>query len=64
MSFGSQEKEKSPSRMLRKILDSENNVNNLCSSPMGNNSRPEFDNLDSMIHLNSNSLMPSVQSEQ
>jgi len=60
MSFGSQDKEKSPSRMLKKHVDSENNVNNACSSPMGAGNRNEFENLESMIHLHSNSFLPSV----
>jgi hypothetical protein len=50
MSFGSQDKVKSPtSRVLKKIADSENNINNLYSSPIDNKERPEFENVDSMI---------------
>jgi len=65
MSFGSQERVKSPtSRVLKKIADSENNVNNQCNSPIEKKERPEFENIESMIQLNSNSINPSLDSEQ
>jgi hypothetical protein len=64
MLFGSQEKQKSPtSRVLKKIADSENNINQLSPSPIDLKEKADLEIGDS-INLNSNSLNPSIDSEQ